>query len=103
MLQYTATDLSTNLAMMKQRLSRAIKNARFLAGSCHCLSDTGTKILFRINWRWVNQLFYVAFLQGFSVATTAMFGWKQTLMLHLFTATKMAVQSTFWQALCMPF
>jgi len=50
-----------------------------------------------------NQLFHVAFLQGFSVATTAIFGQKQILMLHLFTATKMALQSTFGQALCMTF
>jgi hypothetical protein len=103
MLHYTTTDLSTNLTTMKQRLSRPVKNARFLAGSCHCLNDTYTKILFRINWWWVNQLFHVAFLHGFSVATTAMFGQKQTLMLHLFTATKVALQSTFEQALCMTF
>jgi hypothetical protein len=46
---------------------------------------------------------HVAFLQGFSVATTAMCGQNQTLMLHLFTATKMALQSLFRQALCMTF
>ena len=103
MLQYTATDLSTYLTTMKQRLSCALKNARFLADSCHCLNNTGTKILFRVNWQWVNQLFHVAFLQGFSEATTAIFGQKQTLMLHLFTATKMTLQSMFGQALCMMF
>jgi hypothetical protein len=55
-----------------------------MPGCCCCLNDMGNKILFSIKWQWVNQAFQVAFLQGFS---TAMFRKKQTLMLHLFTAT----------------
>jgi hypothetical protein len=50
-----------------------------------CLNDMGNKIPFSIKWEWVNQVFRVAFLQGFS---TTMFREKQTLMLHFFTATK---------------
>ena len=38
--------------------------------------------------------------EGFS---TAMFGQKQTLISHLFTATNNSLQSMFWQALCMTF
>jgi hypothetical protein len=55
-----------------------------MAGCCR-LHDTGNKILFRINWRCVNQGFHAAYLRGFSTTTTALSGQKQTLMLHLFT------------------
>ena len=40
---------------------------------------------------------------GFSTATTAMSGQKQTLMLHLYTTTNNILQSTLGQALCMIF
>jgi len=40
---------------------------------------------------------------AFSTATAAMFGRKQTLMLHLFTTTNNALRSTFGQPLCKPF
>jgi hypothetical protein len=39
--------------------------------------------------------------KGFSTATTAIFGQKQALMLHLFTTTNNALQSKLGQALCM--
>jgi hypothetical protein len=58
--QRTATDINTKLTMTQQILMCALKNDRFLPdGSC-CLKDMGKNILFRINWRWVNQGFYVA-------------------------------------------
>jgi hypothetical protein len=41
--------------------------------------------------------------EGFSTATTAMSGQKQTLMLHLFTATNNALWSTIGQALLLTF
>jgi hypothetical protein len=41
--------------------------------------------------------------KGFSTTTTAMFGQKQTLMLHLLTATSNALWSTFVQVLLMTF
>ena len=41
--------------------------------------------------------------EGFSRATTAMFGQKQTLMLHLFTATNNALWLTIGQALLLTF
>ena len=40
---------------------------------------------------------------GFSTATTAMSGQKQTLMLQLFTGTYDALPSAFRRAYCMPF
>ena len=40
---------------------------------------------------------------GFSAATTVMFGLKQTLMLHLITATNNALRSTFGRAWYMTF
>jgi hypothetical protein len=41
--------------------------------------------------------------EGFSTAITAMFGQKQTLMLHLFIATNNALWSTFGWTLLMTF
>jgi hypothetical protein len=41
--------------------------------------------------------------EGFSTATTAMFGQKQTLILHLFTATKNTLWSTIGQTLLLTF
>ena len=63
-----------------------------------CLNNMGNKILFGIKWQWANQVFHVAFLQGFS---TAMFREKETLMLHLFTATNKTLHSIFGWAMCM--
>jgi hypothetical protein len=34
--------------------------------------------------------------EEFSTAITAMFGWKQTFMLHLFTTTNNGLWLTFW-------
>ena len=48
---------------------------------------------------WIKFFLYV----GFSTATTAMSGQKQTLMLQLFTGTYNALPSTFRRALCMTF
>jgi hypothetical protein len=41
--------------------------------------------------------------EGFSTATTAMFGQKQTLMLHVFAATNNLLWSTVGQALLLTF
>jgi len=41
--------------------------------------------------------------RGFSTTTAAMFGQKQTIMLHLFTATNIAWWSVFGQALIVTF
>ena len=37
-----------------------LKNARLLPDGCCCLNNTGSKLLFRINWWFVNQGFNVA-------------------------------------------
>jgi len=68
---------------------RALKISRFLSGVICCLKNTGNKSPFRTNWWWVSQSFHTAFLRGFLTVTTAAFGEQRTLMLHLFTATKM--------------
>ena len=49
MFKHMATDLNTKLTTMHQRLSCALKDARFVIDFCCCL-DTGNKLLFRINW-----------------------------------------------------
>jgi hypothetical protein len=71
-----------------------------MPGCCCYLNNTCNKILFSINWQWVNKVFHVAFLQGLSMA---IFTEKQTLLLHLFTAKKKTLQSIFGWAMCMTF
>jgi hypothetical protein len=56
-----------------------------------------------IRWRRAIHVCHVACLLGFSTATTAVSGKEQTLLLHFFTATNKAFQSTFGRALCMTF
>jgi hypothetical protein len=60
MFKSTATDLDTQPTMAQQRLTCALKNARLLSHGCCCLNNTGNKILFRINWRRLNQGFNLA-------------------------------------------
>ena len=60
MFKGTATDLDKQPAAAQKRLTFTLKNARLLPDGCCCLSDTGNKIVFRINWRHVNQGFRVA-------------------------------------------
>lgn len=49
MFKSKATDLNKKLTPVKQRLTCALKNARFVPDGFCCLSDTGNKILFVIN------------------------------------------------------
>ena len=51
----TVTDLIKQPTMMQQRLMCVQKNARLLPNDCYCLNNMGSKILFRINWQYVNQ------------------------------------------------
>jgi hypothetical protein len=54
--------------------------------------------------RWCcSRIVHASPEREFSTATTAMFGQKQTLMLHLFTGTNKALCSTFGRALLMTF
>jgi len=60
MFRCTATNLDTQPKTMQQRLMCALENARLLPDVCCCFNNMGNKILFRINWRRVNQSFNVA-------------------------------------------
>ena len=60
MFKRTATDLDTQLTTTQHRLTCALKNARLLPDGCCYLNNTGNKILFKINWRRVNQGLNVA-------------------------------------------
>jgi len=43
MFKHTATDLNTQLTMMKQRMTCTLKNATLLPDGCCCLNNTGNK------------------------------------------------------------
>ena len=59
MFKGTTTELNTQLTTTQQRLTCVLKNIRSLPDCCYCLNSMGNKILFRINWRHVNQGFNV--------------------------------------------
>jgi len=75
------------LAPKQQRLTCALKSARLLPQRFSSESTGNVYIKF---------FMYV----GFSLETTAMFGQKQTLLLHLFTGINNVLLSCGW-ALCM--
>ena len=60
----TVTDLNTQSATTQQRLTCALKNARFLPDGCCCLNYTDNKSLSRITWRCIDQGFHVAIHEG---------------------------------------
>ena len=98
MFRLTDADLDTQptLTPTQQRLTRALKNTGFLPGCRYFLTGSLQNQLAMCQ----TKFFMYA---GFSTATRAMFGQKQTLMLHLFTATNKALQSTFRRASCVTF
>ena len=59
--KHMAIDPNTQLTMMQQRETRAIKNARLLPDSCRFHNDTGNELLFRIN---ISQPLMIAGLEG---------------------------------------
>ena len=85
MFKHMGPDLDKHLTPTWQDLRAHSK----LPGSCLMVA-AALMVLFRINWPCVNQNFMYI---GSSAAATVIFGQKQTLMLHLFTATDDAVRS----------
>jgi hypothetical protein len=57
--QHLATNLDTKPTMTQQRLTCVLKNSRLQPDGYCCLSDMGSKIIFTINCRHVNQGFNV--------------------------------------------
>ena len=80
----------------QQTLTYAFKNAKLLPDGRCCLNDSLQNQLAMFKY----SFFMYA---EFSTATAAIFGQKQTVMLHLFTTTNSALGSTFGRALCMTF
>jgi hypothetical protein len=86
MFKHTGTNLNTQPTPTPQRLTCALKNARLLLQRFSTESDGDVEIRF---------FMYIGF-------SAAMFGLKQTLMLHLFLGTNSALLSFGW-ALCLTF